>query len=368
MPQSLLRHQAKFVARSLGLLLAFAGAWSAAAADAPTAEPAALAADGPEFCDVPASGEAHFYPTDREPQVPEKFRLAHHAIPFEARFVRQHAATRVFRVTFPSPIVTDVPENNRVHAEYFQPAGNGMHPACVVLHILGGDFLLSRTIANHLAQNGVAALFVKMPYYGERRSPSSPRRMITRDPAESVAGMTQGVLDIRRAAAWLASRPEVDARRLGISGISLGGIMSALAGAVEPQFSNVAIHLAGGNLGEIVWAVDHAEAAEFRRRWLADGGTKASFLEQFTPIDPVTYGRRLANRRVLLVAAKNDEIIPPACTEALWASIGTQPELVWLDAGHYTAIRFLPREIVRLRLFFQHSRASEPEVVPAAAK
>jgi hypothetical protein len=53
-----------------------------------------------------------------------------------------------------------------------------------------------------------------------------------------------------------------------------------------------------------------------------------------------------------MIEAKNDEVIPPTSARSLWESMGREPELVWLDAGHYTAIRFLPRELVRLDLFF----------------
>jgi hypothetical protein len=53
-----------------------------------------------------------------------------------------------------------------------------------------------------------------------------------------------------------------------------------------------------------------------------------------------------------MVNAKTDEIIPHAATMALWDSIGTKPELVWLDAGHITAAAYLPGEMVRLQKFF----------------
>ena len=53
-----------------------------------------------------------------------------------------------------------------------------------------------------------------------------------------------------------------------------------------------------------------------------------------------------------LVNAKHDEIIPTAATEALWQSIGKQPELIWLEAGHISAAKFLPGEMVRLQKFF----------------
>jgi hypothetical protein len=217
------------------------------------AEPAPKTA--PEFTVVPARGPVTFEPGDAEITVPEHFRLDRHEFEYQARPVYGGNRFRMLRVTFPSPVTTDVVDNNTVHAEYFQPAGPGPYPACVVLHILGGDFLLAETVASHLARHGVAALFVKMPYYGTRRRKDSPKRMLSEDPRETVAGMTQAVLDIRRATAWLAQREEVDPERLGITGISLGGIMSALAAAGEPRLTSIAIVLGGGNFAAVSRAV-----------------------------------------------------------------------------------------------------------------
>ena len=82
----------------------------------------------------------------------------------------------VSRLRFPSPITTPDAENNVVHAEYFDPGrgSGGRSPAVVVLHILGSDFPLSRYMAARLADRGVAALFLKLPYYGERRPKAGP--------------------------------------------------------------------------------------------------------------------------------------------------------------------------------------------------
>lgn len=305
------------------------------------------------FSAVPAKHLVAFQPGDAEGRVPQIFQLPAQEFECQAAPATINGKVRVVKLTYPSPVTTDVAANNTVHAEYFQPSGSGPFPACVVLHILGGDFLLSQTIANHLAQNGVAALFVKMPYYGERRPPTSPRRMISPNPEQTVEAMTQAVLDIRRAVAWLAQRKEIDPQRLGITGISLGGIMSALSGAVEPRFGSVAIYLGGGNFVDFLWENQTPEAVAFRTKWLADGNTKESFAKLINRVDPVTYGHLLKGRRVLMVAAQNDEIILPRNAIALWESINKEPRLVWLDAGHYTAARFLPRELIRLDMFFR---------------
>jgi len=336
-------HRHKFLTIPVAVVLLFVA--RAGAEEAP-AKPA------PDFAGIPVEGTVRFAPAAAEDQVPERFQLKAHEFDFRTKTVRTVGKTRFLRVTFPSPVKTDVEENNTVYGEYFQPAGPGPFPACVVLHILGGDFVLAETVASHLAARGIAALFVKMPYYGPRRGKNSPKRMISEDPRESVAGMTQGVLDIRRATAWLAERSEVDPTRLGITGISLGGIMSALAASGEPRLNNVAVVLGGGNFADFLWANETDRAKKFRERWLAAGETQESFREVLSTIDPVTYGHLLKGRRVLMIAGSNDEIITPASTKALWESIGREPELVWLDGGHYTAIRYLPQELVRLDLFF----------------
>ena len=181
-------------------------------------------------------------------------------------------------------------ENNTVHAEYFRPNGPGKRPAVVVLHILGADFALSRYLCARLADKGVAALFVKLPYYGERRPPGGQKRFLSTDIDRSIVSMRQGVLDVRRAACWLAARPEVDATRVGVTGISLGGIVSALAAAVDPNINTAAFLLAGGDLHEIMWTM--AEGAKYRQLWIESGRTKADLKALTSPFDPVTHAAR----------------------------------------------------------------------------
>src|SRR5262249_10355805 len=118
----------------------------------------------------PREGDIRFETTDKEPAVAKIFQLEPHTFHFQQEF--QKTASTAFEislVTFPSPVVTAHPENNTVHCEYFRSLAPGKHPAVIALHILGGDFDLSRLFCRQLAQNGVNALFLKLPYYGPRR-------------------------------------------------------------------------------------------------------------------------------------------------------------------------------------------------------
>ncbi|MCY3019214.1 MAG: dienelactone hydrolase family protein, partial [Planctomycetota bacterium] len=128
----------------------------------------------------------------------------------------------VYNVTFPSPVVTAAACNNTVHCEYFAAQKSGRRPAVIVLHILNGNFVAERLVCGYLAADGTNALLLKMPYYGPRRPPEWKGQM-SDDIEMLAAGMQQAVMDVRRAAAWLSSRPEVDPDAIGLCGISLGG-------------------------------------------------------------------------------------------------------------------------------------------------
>jgi dienelactone hydrolase len=285
-------------------------------------------------------GEAAFVPTAAEGQVPERFRLPAATFGFEQEELRTTPHYIVSAVRFPSPIVTPDPENNTVHAEYFRPSGPGprRRPAVVVLHILGADFALSRYLAARLADRGVAALFVKLPYYGERRPVGGSQRFLSADIERSIGAMRQGVCDVRRAAAWLAGRPEVDPGRLGVAGISLGGIVSALAAAVDPTLNRAALVLAGGGLADILWEMP--EGVRDRLQWVKTGRTRADLEALTLPFDPLTYADRLKGKRLLMIAGTVDEVIPPAAARALWEAAG-HPPILWYDCGHYSAVGYL---------------------------
>jgi dienelactone hydrolase len=302
-------------------------------------------------------GLAKFQPAtlEAEANVPERFRLPEHSFDYDMKRLNVELSNHeVWDVTFPSPVKTPHENNNTVHCEYYKPTGEAAagkkRPAVIVLHILGGDFALSRLFAGSIAQRGTAALFVKLPYYGPRRQPGVERRMISANPEETIAGMTQAVLDIRQATGFLMSRPEIDPEQLGIFGISLGGITGSLAASCEPRLKNICVLLAGGDLGRIAW-----EANEFRRerqKLIDAGATLADFQMAVKEIEPLNFAANCRGRKILMLNADKDEVIPKACTEALWTAFD-KPTIVWYDGGHYSVIWHILNARMRVQDFFE---------------
>jgi dienelactone hydrolase len=295
-------------------------------------------------------GEFLFSPAADCNPVPNRYRLGERSFTYELthRVDLPSAEVRISHLTFPSPVETAQTENNTVHAEYYRPLSQGSFPAVIVLDITAGDQRLSRSIATYLAQHQVCALFVQMAYYGPRRPPGSRLRLLMPNIEHSLAAIRQTVLDLRVATAWLQSRPEVDSTRVGILGTSLGSFMATLTAEMEPKLGRLAVLLGGGGVVDAYY--DHPQAAPYRKVYEALGGTKEKLAAIIAPADPLTCASNLKERRVLILAGKRDEIVPPRMAEALWRASGQQ-RIVWFDCTHYGAVAYIAQA---LRLILDH--------------
>ncbi len=280
--------------------------------------------------------------------------------PFRCRMAPAEGSRdyRLFRLSYPSPVKTPVEQNNTVPAEYYVPDGAGdgpRRPAVIVLHILNGNYELERMLCAALATRGIPAVMFKLPYYGERGLPGG-RDELLRRPALFIEALPQGILDARRTIDVLAARPEVDPERIGVAGISLGGIVAATAAGSDARVHRAALLLTGGDLLAVI---HHCREARDLSRFLKEQTpeARARLEKAVAGVDPLAAAEGLRERaragRVMMVNATEDDVIPRACTDRLAAALGMADEVVWLEGlGHYTAIAALPQTLARTVDFF----------------
>src|SRR5258708_285787 len=146
--------------------------------------------------------------------------------------------------------------------------------------------------------------------------------------------MRQAVLDLRRACDWMAVQPELDGKRLGVMGVSLGAIVGGLASAIEPRLTHACLVMGGAQLEHILYDSTDRDAKRDRSAWLKAGGTRETFVQMIKPYDAATYAQRLCLRKVLMISAAKDEVIPRASIDALWSAAGKQQN-IWYPCGHY---------------------------------
>ncbi|NQT40598.1 MAG: prolyl oligopeptidase family serine peptidase [Planctomycetes bacterium] len=265
----------------------------------------------------------------------------------------------VYRLTYPSPMVTPVERNNTVPAEYYLPhgitPGDAQRGAVVCLHILNGNFELVRITCSKLASRGIPAVMIVLPYYGPRSLPGGHDKLAA-DPQLFTAALDQAIADVRRTLDLLASREEVDAEKLGLCGISMGGILAGTAAAVDARVWRTTLILAGGDLPAIIAHARETRAMrEASQNLLPRQRSKVD--RAIAAIDPLTHAAKLRGRarqgRVLMINAAADGVIPRACTEKLAEALGIGQQVVWLEGlGHYTAMAALPRVLQTTAEFF----------------
>jgi dienelactone hydrolase len=150
--------------------------------------------------------------------------------------------------------------NERVPGILIEPGKiSGRHPIVICLHGTGGSTANMAALCRKLAERGFIAVAIDAPYHGERKSGKGE---IDYDDAIVRAFHGSGehpfyydtVWDVMRLVDYLATRNDVDANRIGLIGISKGGIETYLTAAADPRIA-VAVPCIG--VESFRWALDH---------------------------------------------------------------------------------------------------------------
>jgi acetyl esterase/lipase len=194
---------------------------------------------------------------------------------------------------------------------------------------------------------------VEFPYYGPRR-PADQKGfqtgLLQANFADGIAATRQAVGDVRRAADWLLSRPEIDPERLGIVGISLGGIAGSLCAGVDPRLKRNVFVIAGGDVPSILMN-ESRETRQVREKMKERGIGREELEKQVLCIEPARFAGRIDPKGTLMLNAQNDEVIPKVATEKLWHA-AHEPEIVWYPCGHRTIAAFIMDVLAKTREHF----------------
>jgi dipeptidyl aminopeptidase/acylaminoacyl peptidase len=137
--------------------------------------------------------------------------------------------------------------------------------------------------------------------------------------------------DVALAAEWLAAQPRVDGARIAVLGLSQGGQVALLAGAVSPRLGAIVALAAPTDLGR--WAVtsDEPGVAAYVRE--SCGGSRAELIAR-NPVDQAGHIRV----PVLLVHGQADKRVPPEQSRRMAKALhraGGNVDLLWVArAGH----------------------------------
>lgn len=139
-------------------------------------------------------------------------------------------------------------EGHDAVAVVFRPKQHGKYPAVVVQHFLGGskDHLMLLPLMNMMAQKGFLVAAIDGRYRGERQNGKSLEAAMV-EALRTGKGhpfLIDTVYDVTRLVDVLAARPDVDAERIGMTGISEGGIITWMTTFLDDRI-RVAVPIIG---------------------------------------------------------------------------------------------------------------------------
>jgi dienelactone hydrolase len=265
-----------------------------------------------------------------------------------------------FVVSFPSVVTTPYPENNVVPIHILLPHDKtGPFPVVVILHYWGAmNRNVERAMGQELNKRGIAAVLMTLPYHLDRTPPGSRsgELAIQSDPDALNGTLLQSLQDTRRAIDFIESRPEFDHDKIGIGGLSLGAIVTALVYGVDNRLKHAVFVLGGVDLAHILWY--SSRVVPQREAMRQKGFTEEKLCEALANFEPGTFLAARPDTEALVIAARYDTVIPEKSTQELIADI-KNPKVSWMDTGHFGGVFVQKRLLKETCDYFENSFADK---------
>jgi dienelactone hydrolase len=222
-------------------------------------------------------------------------------------------------------------DSDHVEFHFLVPDSDGPRPFILLLPILAGGENLMWIVGWDLAKRGYAVAWT-------RRAGSAMARGQRAPEMEELFRRT--VVQNRMLLDWVRHEDTVDLARMGLLGISMGGIVGGVLLALEPDLAAGALCLAGGNLPDLIMKSTESRVRRWRDWRSREDGIGSHELRRelatYLVSDPASFGAYVDTDRVFLVSALLDEVVPISNQDLLWESLG-RPRRLFLPLGHYTA-------------------------------
>ncbi len=199
----------------------------------------------------------------------------------------------------------------------------GPLPVIILMHGLGDHKAVDYVeFGNDLfLKNGYAVMRIDIGDHGDRKGEVFDFDLTGSYKYWSRSIISQTVFDLRRTIDFIETRKELDSKRIGYYGISLGGIIGTIFCGVDERIKVPIVALAGGQLNLLY------EQNAFSK----DAKDFVSIIE------PLNFVSQISPRPFLMLNAKNDEIVPPTMSKLLFNKAEEPKKIIWYNAKHRDA-------------------------------
>jgi dienelactone hydrolase len=237
-------------------------------------------------------------------------------------------------VVRPLSVRSAVDPSQSIDFEYYDVDGNARRPVIVLLPVFRGVPAIPRFFARYFANQGWGAVVVLRGH----------------DPLDALvkpeASVQRSLADYRRVLDWIEGEPELDAKRVGVFGVSLGAIDAVVLAALDQRVDALVVAMAGGDVPYLVQSTNYRrvvrEIQDLADREGISREELTARLEEEIKTDPLRLARYIDAHRVLMIVTRTDSIVPFEAQQRLRASLGS-PETIYLRTGHRSSVLLFPK-------------------------
>lgn len=234
------------------------------------------------------------------------------------------------------------PGGGVAQGDFIRPKDGAKFPVVVLLHGLNSNKdVLLQAVGNDFLRSGIAVLALDAPKHGLRRTQEDMQIFmklagpfmqpsVPGDIAASIVAVDadasmqrslidmflQGTRDYRVALDWLENRPDIDVKRIGLAGVSMGGIMGAQLMGVDKRISHGVLMVAADPFQPLLTKVP----LDLRGR--AETLCACQFVAH------------AAGRRIDMLNAVGDQLFPKSAVDRLFNAAAQPKALEWFEGQH----------------------------------
>lgn len=244
---------------------------------------------------------------------------------------------KVFETKYP-----DLEEPFKVAMTMYIPnrkrLGDKTVPAVIMIPPVGGVNLLDKRTAGTLCDSKIAGIivandFANIQYQADKAllPPEDHQKTFHR-----IGAAVKGIMKM------ISDDKNLDYDRVGMFGVSLGGILGSFVMATQPDIAAGYFVVAGGDVPQILATSKQDEVSKIRARRMREQGFKNSaeyeeFLREYITFDPADLGITMPRDTINMMISRQDTRVPTE-NQFLLHKAFNEPEATYSSKEHLMAI------------------------------
>ncbi len=244
---------------------------------------------------------------------------------------------RVIETTFPN-MQEPLDVNLQMYVPNRKSLGDEEVPVVFILPPVGGANFLDRNMAETFCDNKIAAIIISNDF----ANIDSQSNGSLLPPEDHGQALHRAVAGVKATMAMVTDDLNLNQKKMGIFGASLGGILGSFAMTTQKEIAAGYFIVAGGDIPNILAHSQQEDVARIRRKRMAAENIETkeeyeTYIRNYVTLDPIDLGLTMLPETIKMVISKRDDAVPTENQYNLHQAFG-EPEADYSNDGHVDTV------------------------------